>query len=585
MAATKCGSVRSKSSKLVVAAIDFGTTFTGYAYAMRDDFKADPPKISANTSWYAGGQLFTLKTPTVLLLDPKQNFEAFGFDAEDRYAELAADNDHKGYFYFRRLKLKLYNSTNIDRDTMVEDEQTKKMNAIKVFSICIKYLMEHFMKNIKNRVLEISEKDVDWVLTVPAIWNNSSKQFMREAAEMAGMKKDSLTIVLEPETASLFCMHLPIEQLNMTGASLSQSQMSPFSIGQRYMVVDVGGATVDINVIELVGEGQLKVHNMTSGATWGGTRVDAAFEDFMRKLVGKEVFDEFKKTFVEDFVEFQRQFETKKRCITHDKKGKETIQIPIALTEIYKSKTKKNMEAAVKQFQGNLTWTAGRLRVNCDFMRGWFKDTCDNTVKHVRDLFRQPAVLSCETILLVGGYAESSVLQQAFRDNFPNKRLIVPEEAGLAVLKGAVLFGHLKPHLSIVNCSSDCFSEDKEKSTKPVQTIIVAAIDFGSAFSGFAFAERDDLKTVSENPKIITGTGFVSGQLISHKTPTVLLLNPDKSFAAFGYTAEEMYSTLFEDDRERKTSSHRSYYYFRRLKMMLHSPDRPMTLSRDEQRC
>ncbi|WAQ98305.1 HS12A-like protein, partial [Mya arenaria] len=354
--------------------------------------------------------------------------------------------------------------------------------------------------------------------------------------------------------------------------------MSPFSTGQHYMVVNAGGVTVDINVIELVGEGQLKVLNMNSGGPWGESRVDEAFQDFVRKLVGNLVFDEFKKTCVEDFDQLQRQSETKKR---RDTKGKETINIPVALIEIYNSKTKKTMDEAVKQFKGHLSWTAGKLRVNCEFVRGWFKDTCDNIVKSVRDLFRQHGMFSCKTILLVGGFAESSVLQQAFRDNFPDKRLIVPEEAGLAVLKGAVLFGHLKPYLSTVHCSSDCYSEDKEKSTKPVQTIIVAAIDFGSAFSGYAFAVRDDLKIDSENPKISTGTGFVSGQMISHKTPTVLLLNPDKSFAAFGYAAEEKYSTLFEDDREQKTSSHRSYYYFRRLKMRLYSPDRPMTLSRD----
>ncbi|WAQ98267.1 HS12B-like protein, partial [Mya arenaria] len=396
----------------------------------------------------------------------------------------------------------------------------------------------------------------------------------------AGIKKDSLTIATEPEAFSLFCMHIPIEELNMTGASLSQSQMSPFSTGQRYMVVDAGGDTVSINVIELVGEGQLKVLNM-SGGSWGGTRVDEAFEDFMRKLVEKVVFDEFKKTYVKQFIEMQREFEVKKFCLSHAKVGKETIKFPVELMNLYKKMTNKEMGEAVQQFQGNLTWTAGKLRVNCNLVRGWFKDSSDDIVKHARDLFRQPAMLSCETILLVGGHAESSVLQQAFRNNFSDKRLIVPEGARTAVLKGAVLFGHLKPYLSTVYCSSECYSGDQEKRTKPVHTIIVAAIDFGSAFSGFAFAVRGDLETVSENPKISTGTGFVSEKQISYKTPTVLLLNPDKSFAAFGYAAEEKYSTLFEDDRERKSSSYRSYYYFRHLKMRLYSSDRPMMLSRD----
>jgi len=40
--------------------------------------------------------------------------------------------------------------------------------------------------NVCDRVTEIKNDDIDWVLTVPAIWNDSSKQFMREAAEMVG---------------------------------------------------------------------------------------------------------------------------------------------------------------------------------------------------------------------------------------------------------------------------------------------------------------------------------------------------------------------------------------------------------------
>jgi hypothetical protein len=32
--------------------------------------------------------------------------------------------------------------------------------------------------------------------------------------------------------------------------------------------------------------------------------------------------------------------------------------------------------------------------------------------------------------------------------NFPNKRIIIPEEAGLSVLKGAVLFGHKPDYIA-----------------------------------------------------------------------------------------------------------------------------------------
>ena len=102
--------VKSKSDKIGVAAIDFGTTFSGYAFALRHDFESDPPKIHTNTNYYTSGNLTSLKTPTVLLLDKDEKFVAFGFEAEDKYSDLAADEEHKDYYYFRRFKMNLYNS-------------------------------------------------------------------------------------------------------------------------------------------------------------------------------------------------------------------------------------------------------------------------------------------------------------------------------------------------------------------------------------------------------------------------------------------------------------------------------------------
>jgi hypothetical protein len=61
-----------------VAAIDFGTTYSGYAFSSRDDFKKDPLKIVANQAWNAGSQRhFSLKTPTCLLLDDKEELVSF----------------------------------------------------------------------------------------------------------------------------------------------------------------------------------------------------------------------------------------------------------------------------------------------------------------------------------------------------------------------------------------------------------------------------------------------------------------------------------------------------------------------------
>lgn len=57
------------------------------------------------------------------------------------------------------------------------------MEAIKVFSSAIGYLKDQMLINCRRQLTGIEESDIMWVLTVPAIWDDKSKQLMTETAE------------------------------------------------------------------------------------------------------------------------------------------------------------------------------------------------------------------------------------------------------------------------------------------------------------------------------------------------------------------------------------------------------------------
>lgn len=98
-----------KKDKMLVAAIDFGTTFSGYAFSFKHEYQADPSKVSTNQSWIAGSmQLISLKAPTVVLFDENKKFLSFGYEAENAYSELALDDEHKKYYFFKRFKMRLH---------------------------------------------------------------------------------------------------------------------------------------------------------------------------------------------------------------------------------------------------------------------------------------------------------------------------------------------------------------------------------------------------------------------------------------------------------------------------------------------
>lgn len=44
------------TQRLLVAAVDFGTTFSGYAFSFGHEFKSDPLKIQTN-HWIGGGHI------------------------------------------------------------------------------------------------------------------------------------------------------------------------------------------------------------------------------------------------------------------------------------------------------------------------------------------------------------------------------------------------------------------------------------------------------------------------------------------------------------------------------------------------
>ena len=93
-------------SSIVVVAIDFGTTFSGYAFA----FSRDPDSIHMMRKWEGGDPGVTnQKTPTTLLLKPDGSFHSFGFGARDFYHDLDP-SDAKKWLYFEKFKMTLHSS-------------------------------------------------------------------------------------------------------------------------------------------------------------------------------------------------------------------------------------------------------------------------------------------------------------------------------------------------------------------------------------------------------------------------------------------------------------------------------------------
>ncbi|XP_060582437.1 heat shock 70 kDa protein 12B-like [Ruditapes philippinarum] len=429
---------------LLVGAIDFGTTYSGWAFSLLHDFQVDPAKASVK-QWHSGsGTLVTEKAPTCLLIKSDgKTLEAFGYDAENQYRELADNEMHEEYYYFRRFKMALNKKLGekLDRGMTIEDEMGKSMVAINVFAMTIDYLVGDIMKSVNNKLTSALEKDeVHWVLTVPAIWTDGAKQFMREAAVQAGLVTNKLTIALEPETASIFCRHLSVH----TAISGGNTSIAKMPVGCRYMVLDAGGGTIDITVHEVVSENSVKEIQSASGGGWGGMLVDKAFENLLIDLAGPEVYDTFKRTETEDWLDLWRDFEVKKRSVAPDKNARINMKFPISFGRIFERCTKGKLLGAIEasKYADDIQFGEDKIKFSANLFKSLFECSIKKVISHVSTLLRDENVSKIKTILMVGGYSESTMLQHSIRSEFSGINVVIPIGASSTVMRGALVYGH-----------------------------------------------------------------------------------------------------------------------------------------------
>jgi hypothetical protein len=67
---------------------------------------------------------------------------------------------------------------------VIEDVAGRSVPAMKVFATSIRALMNHLFLKFTERGMEIETKAIRWVLTVPSIWSDAAKQFMRKSANL-----------------------------------------------------------------------------------------------------------------------------------------------------------------------------------------------------------------------------------------------------------------------------------------------------------------------------------------------------------------------------------------------------------------
>lgn len=438
----------------VVAAIDFGTHGTGYAWTEVGEDLAETLRRQPNyRERWPGTESYYPKDLSAVLLGPDGQVIAWGHEAKYEWARLAANGHHADYGYAVGFKMALKASA-YGALQSPGSGAARIDTAEQAYPLVVAYLQRIYQMALAEiQKSGYPDNQIRWCLTVPAIWDDAEKQLMRDAARDAGMPsdRDRLLLTIEPEAAAVYCrVHLA----RVIGGQ-PQERRQIVEPGTRFMVVDCGGGTVDITAFRVVaapdGGNRMIEIGKVSGGKLGSEVINQAFieEVLYDRLGGPEVLEQIRRDCPHALLELVERWESQKVTVKvqHGGDGSEpAIARPIYLPvpgEVHELMP----PAAIERLAAQAGGTRHRIVVTPPEAAKLFDKVVDTIIELVGEQLDEMQKQDGprdepERILLVGGLSGSEYLQERLARNLDGPvTLLVPPNPAAAVLFGAVLYG------------------------------------------------------------------------------------------------------------------------------------------------
>ncbi|OSS48940.1 hypothetical protein B5807_07018 [Epicoccum nigrum] len=409
------GEGRSKAQLIV--GIDFGTTFSGIAFAFATNTEAKEDII---TEWPGAGNQTKQKIPTVLYYDQYQKVVGWGPDIADALAPTGYPKPGVQKVEWFKLQLMLSGNTYIDPINLPPLPPGKsEIDVAADYLFHMRQAMRNQLQKTLGEVFNREERNIRYYLTVPAIWNDAGKAATRAAAIQAGFLRDEndnrLTLITEPEAAAMFCSKTGLLNLKMHDAVL---------------IVDCGGGTVDLIAYEVEEEQPFSVAECTAGSgdSCGSTALNRNFSNILRAKIRKMKLPDGSKTAGKVYAKCIMDFENRIKADFRNNGQKWAVDVGIEA---------EFPEAGIED--GYMTFTNEEI-LQC------FEPVVNRILELVRNqiIAIQAQNRSLQNVLVVGGFGASEYLFQQIKLHVPpqfQSKVVRPMDSVAAIVKGAVTAG------------------------------------------------------------------------------------------------------------------------------------------------
>ena len=389
----------------------------------------------------------------------------------------------------------------------------RKCSSDFVFISAFKHIQEEAFKFLKKKKIRgINNDEIQWIITVPAIWNDHAKHQMKQWAILAGLINKNIPnqckIVYEPDCASLSIQYQMYrnkkknskkkrkrkrknsrsndEEMNeeykykesenetsTTDREMTESQFqgqdidTTFKIGDKYILCDAGGGTVDIACHEILGQFGVKEILHPSGGKWGSCYIDDEYCKLLNSIFTGKWMMEFKQAQPNVYIEMRHNFQIAKQTFFTQNKEKKwyNVRLPTDFCSFLEEKIEEMNNETVEEIEdivdnakisglsGLVTFEDEYLSIDISVWKAMFDHVINPIILHIQRLLNEPKLMrNCKYLCLVGGLSCSAYFQYKMIERFGyksryNLEIIIPKRPLLSVVEGAAYFGITKNYI------------------------------------------------------------------------------------------------------------------------------------------
>lgn len=171
------------------------------------------------------------------------------------------------------------------------------------------------------------------------------------------------------------------------------------------------------------------------GGDWGMSMV---CKQFINQVIGKSPIEKLL-TGPVDLYDFMRDFSIKMLSVKPltDENANIHMRVPYVLFE----DSHKTGSLTKQGLQSDIRVIGDKIRFSHKKMLEFHNESLETIGNHLGKIFSMSAYKEISTVIMVGKYAESLILQDCIARRFSSKKLIVPKNARNALLEGAIHFG------------------------------------------------------------------------------------------------------------------------------------------------